>query len=42
LDVVTAVPVKLLHMATATMVGVGQGVPNNAKIVLQEALESGM
>jgi hypothetical protein len=41
-DVVTVVPVKLLHLATATMVGVGQGVPNNTKVVLQKALEGSM
>ena len=40
MDVVTVVPIKLVHLATATVVGVGQGVPNNTKAVLQKTLES--
>jgi hypothetical protein len=40
--VVTVFPVKLLHLATSTMMGVGQGVSNNTNVVLQKALESGM
>ena len=39
---VTVVPVKLLHLATTAMVGVGQGVPNNTKVVLHKTLEGGM
>ena len=39
---VTVVPVKLLHLATTKVVSVGQGMPNNTKLVLQKALEGGM
>ena len=41
-DVVTVVPDKLLHLATPTMMGVGQGVSNNSELVLHKALESDM
>ena len=39
-DVVTVVPVKLLHLATPTMMGVGQGVSNNSEVVQSGMLES--
>jgi predicted thioesterase len=42
LDVVAVVAIELHYMATPTMVGVGQAMPNNTKIILQKTLESGM
>ena len=42
LDVVAVVAIELHYMATPTMVGVGQVVPNNTKVVLQKALKGGM
>ncbi len=42
LDVIAVVAIELHYMATPTMVGVGQSMPNNTKIILQKALESGM